>query len=110
MTEDYQKLCDTICSEYDITSTSKLQNMNYDCNKLIKHNNRLSEEVRVLTELLSREHNNYIEACEYATNCSDERDELYNRLMQVKHLLLHTDSTVRMSKELRLLLEKIFNI
>lgn len=110
MTEDYQKLCDAICSEYNITSTSKLQNMNYDCNKLIKLNNRLSEEVKVLTELLSREHNNYVEACEYATNCNDERDELYSRLMHAKRLLLHHDSTIRMSKEIRSMLEKIFNI
>ena len=108
--EDFDKLRAVTDEIYSVDPIEQLKRIEL-CNDELQHVNMLlSDKVRVLTDLLSNEHLAYIEACIQARENARSRDYLYDRLMSVKNILLHPDSTVRMSKEVRSTLEKIFNI
>lgn len=108
--EDFDKVRTMTDEIYSVDPVEQLKRIEL-CNDELQHDNMLlSDKVRILIDLLSKEHLAFEEACIQARENARTRDYLYDRLMSVKNILLHPDSTIRMSKEVRSTLEKIFNI
>lgn len=108
--EDFDKLRVVTDEIYSADPIEQLKRIEL-CNDELQHDNMLlSDKVRVLIDLLTKEHFAYNEASIQARENARSRDYLYDRLMSAKNILFHRDSNVRMSKEVRSTLEKIFNI
>ena len=110
MGEEFDKLCCGTASLYEMNPEERIKYLERENTDLEQRLQYADVQINVLTDLLTKERNAYREASIFAGNNCRERDDLYKRLMSVKNILFHHDSTVRMSKEVRSTLEKIFNI
>lgn len=110
MGEEFDKVCCTTEFLYEMKPEERVKHLERENIDLVQRLEYANVQINVLTDLLTKERTAYREASIFAGNNCRERDDLYERLMSVRNILFHHDSTVRMSKEVRSTLEKIFNI